>query len=69
MRPEHNNHIPDWAQRERWTDLAWINDNLPAFTSAARIAYEHLGRGASVIAQRHRILRGVPDLDCCPNAA
>jgi hypothetical protein len=49
MTLECNNHIPDWAQRERWTDLAWIGDNLPAFTSAARIAYEHLGRGAIVI--------------------
>jgi|CXWK01.1.fsa_nt_gi hypothetical protein len=41
--------IPDWVQRERWADLAWIADNLPAFNSAASIAYEALGRGAVVV--------------------
>lgn len=41
--------IPDWAERERWADLAWIADNLPAFHSAAGIAYEVLGRGAVVV--------------------
>ena len=41
--------IPDWAQRERWADLAWIADNLPAFHSAASVAYETLGRGAVVV--------------------
>ncbi len=41
--------IPDWAERERWVDLAWITDNLPAFHSAAGIAYEVLGRGAVVV--------------------
>ena len=41
--------LPDWAQRERWADLAWIADNLPAFHSAASIAYEALGRGAVVV--------------------
>jgi hypothetical protein len=44
-----SNELPDWAARERWTDLAWISDNLPAVTSAARIAYEEVGRGAVVI--------------------
>jgi hypothetical protein len=41
--------IPDWAQRERWVDLVWITDNLPAFRSAANVAYEALGRGAVVV--------------------
>src|SRR5690606_5887566 len=41
--------IPDWVERERWVDLAWIADNLPAFHSAASIAYEVLGRGAVVV--------------------
>jgi hypothetical protein len=45
----HEQPIPDWAQRERWVDLAWITDNLPAFRSAAGIAYEALGRGAVVV--------------------
>jgi hypothetical protein len=49
MTLEHDNRIPDWAQRERWLDLAWISHNLPAFTSAAQIAYESIGRGAIVI--------------------
>jgi hypothetical protein len=41
--------LPNWVERERWVDLAWIYHNLPAFTSAAQIAYEVLGRGAVVI--------------------
>lgn len=41
--------LPDWSERERWSDLAWITDNLPAFHSAAGIAYEVLGRGAVVV--------------------
>lgn len=41
--------IPAWVERERWADLAWIADNLPAFHSAASIAYEVLGRGAVVV--------------------
>jgi hypothetical protein len=45
----HEQPIPDWAERERWADLAWIADNLPAFRSAASIAYEVLGRGAVVV--------------------
>jgi len=45
----HEQPIPDWAERERWADLAWIADNLPAFHSAAGIAYEVLGRGAVVV--------------------
>lgn len=49
MTLERANHIPDWAQRERWMDLAWIGDHLPAFLSAAQIAYEQVGRGAIVI--------------------
>lgn len=49
MLQERNNHIPDWAHRERWADLAWITDNLPNLHAAAGIAYEALGRGAVVI--------------------
>ena len=45
---EWENHIPDWAKRERWIDLAWIGDNLPNFWSAACIPYEVLGCGAMV---------------------
>lgn len=45
----HEQPIPDWAERERWVDLAWISDNMPAFHSAASIAYEVIGRGAVVV--------------------
>lgn len=45
----HKPHIPEWAQRERWADLAWIVDNLPALCSAASSAYAALGRGAVVV--------------------
>ncbi len=50
--------LPDWAERERWADLAWIADNLPAFHSAASIAYEALGRGAVVIETAYRTAEG-----------
>jgi hypothetical protein len=40
--------IPDWAQQERESELAWINENLPIFELAAAVAYEDSGRGAIV---------------------
>ena len=49
MLSERDQFIPDWAQRERWIDLAWIHDNLPSFWSAASLSYEVLGRGAVVV--------------------
>jgi hypothetical protein len=45
----HGPPLPDWAERERWADLAWIAGNLPTFHSAASIAYDVLGRGAVVV--------------------
>ena len=48
MTPERN-HIPSWAERERWTDLAWISPQLPLFHMAATLAFEDLGRGAIVV--------------------
>lgn len=50
--------IPDWAERERWADLAWIADNLPAFHSASSIAYDVLGRGAVVVEMTYRTQDG-----------
>ena len=50
--------IPDWAERERWADLAWIADNLSAFHSAASIAYQVLGRGAVVVETTYRTQDG-----------
>ena len=54
----HEQSIPDWAERERWADLGWIADNLPAFHSAASIAYEVLGRGAVVVETTYRTQDG-----------
>jgi hypothetical protein len=43
------NNLPSWAERDRWTDLAWINSQLPLFHSAATLAFQRLGRGAIVV--------------------
>ena len=48
MTPENRN-IPDWAQRERQTDFAWIRENLHVFWTAATVAFEGAGRGAVVV--------------------
>ena len=42
-------HIPEWAQRERITDLAWIVENLHIFWPVARSAFDEFGRGAMVV--------------------
>ena len=42
-------HIPDWAQRERGADLAWIRENLHVLWPVARQAYDEAGRGAVVV--------------------
>ena len=40
--------IPQWAQRERTQDLAWVGENLHIFWPAARQGFEEFGRGALV---------------------
>ena len=57
MTPEKIN-LPAWAERERWNDLAWIATNLPAFWSAAILAYQDLGRGAIVVETNFRVPQG-----------
>lgn len=42
-------HIPEWAARERQSDLAWIRDNLHVFTPVAEKAFKQHGRGALVV--------------------
>ena len=42
-------HLPDWAARERLSDMAWIAKNLPLFWPAAQASYEVLGRGAITV--------------------
>ena len=48
MTPERNS-LPPWAERERWTDLAWITSQLPLLHVAAEMAFQSLGRGAIVV--------------------
>lgn len=45
MTPENKRHrsIPDWAQRERGHDMAWIGENFDIFWSAATFAFEKRG--------------------------
>src|SRR3990172_9820904 len=42
-------HIPNWARRERLSDLMWLNDNLHIFWPAAQQQYQEQGRGALVV--------------------
>lgn len=48
MNPERR-QIPEWARRERQSDLAWIRENLHVFTPAAKEGYNEIGRGALVV--------------------
>ena len=48
MTPEKRT-IPDWAQRDRQADFAWISGNLDVFWTAAAVAFEAAGRGAVVV--------------------
>lgn len=41
--------IPDWARRERLSDLVWIGENLHVFWPAAQQQYQEQGRGALVV--------------------
>lgn len=41
--------MPEWAARERLSDMAWIAENLPFFWPAAQRAYAALGRGAITV--------------------
>ena len=40
---------PEWAERERAGDLAWIHENLHIFWPAARMGYETVGRGVIMV--------------------
>lgn len=41
--------IPEWAERERTRDLAWIRENLEVLWSAAERGYQALGKGVLVV--------------------
>ncbi len=41
--------LPQWAERERVGDLAWIGENLYEFWAVAWSGYEQSGRGVLVV--------------------
>ena len=41
--------IPNWARRERESDLGWVRENLHVFWPAATVAFKDIGRGAIVV--------------------
>jgi hypothetical protein len=41
--------IPNWASRERKSDLGWIRENFGGFWAAASAAYTETGRGLIVV--------------------
>jgi hypothetical protein len=49
MSPERQGQIPEWARRERASDLAWIQENLHVLLPAAQQGFQDAGRGAVVI--------------------
>lgn len=46
---DHRSSLPEWAARERFSDMAWIAENLHLFWPAAQAAYAELGRGAITV--------------------
>lgn len=48
MTPE-NSKLPDWAQRERESDLHLIAENQNLFWTSAALAFVETGRGAIVV--------------------
>ncbi len=40
---------PDWAQKERQGDQAWIAENFHIFLPTVKIAFKDIGRGAIVV--------------------
>ena len=41
--------LPEWAAKERLSDMAWIAENLHLFWPAAQAAFTELGRGAITV--------------------
>lgn len=46
---ERKPSIPPWAERERASDLAWLQENLPQLWNVALLGFESLGRGAVTV--------------------
>lgn len=51
MNPENRGRrrFPDWALRERQSDMDWIGENFHVFWPAATAAFAEQGRGALVV--------------------
>src|SRR5215212_287079 len=50
MMPERRRPLmPEWAARERLSDMAWIAENLHVLWPAAQTAFVALGRGAITV--------------------
>ena len=49
MTEREKGEFPDWAERERAGDLAWLRENLDIFWPAAQVGYQSVGRGAIVV--------------------
>ncbi len=47
--PRGRPEIPDWAQKERQGDMAWIRKNFHNFWPAATAAFKDMGRGAIIV--------------------
>jgi hypothetical protein len=52
-------NLPDWANQEREQDFAWINENLPIFEIASKVAFDGSGRGALVVDTRQQPILGL----------
>jgi hypothetical protein len=49
MAEREKRELPNWGERERAGDLAWIQDNLHIFWPAAQLGFQTVGRGAIVV--------------------
>lgn len=46
---ERKRRFPDWAERERGGDMAWLRENLHVFWPLAQLGFQEVGRGAIVV--------------------
>jgi hypothetical protein len=46
---ERRRHIPEWAERERLEDMAWLGVNMTEFWDAAQRGFVEFGRGAVTV--------------------
>jgi hypothetical protein len=46
---ERKRHLPEWAERERLSDMVWVTENFFVFWPIAQVGYEQSGRGAITV--------------------